>query len=118
MENYYFRGNTLVFPFSLQNEDEEEVKFEVDDILRFGAKESIYSDEYALYKEIVISEETSEIQFEFETEETQKLKPRNYIIELELTRGNIVSTVYQESILIKGAVIRYVPKDNSSTETA
>ena len=118
MEKYYYRGDTLVFPFSLQNEEKKDINFEVGDILRFGAKESIYSDEYALYKEIVVQEETSEVQFEFETEETQKLKPRNYIIELELTRGNYVSTVYQESILIKGEVIRNVRKDNSSTETA
>lgn len=113
MENYYYRGDTLVFPFGLQNEDGEDVNFEVGDILRFGAKESIYSDEYALYKEIIVSEETSEVQFEFGTEETQKLKPRNYTIELELTRGGDVNTVYQDKILVKGDVIRNVSKTNS-----
>ena len=113
MEKYYFRGDTIVFPFSLQNENGEEIKFEVGDILRFGAKESIYSDEYALYKEILVSEETSEVQFEFEAEETQKLVPRNYIIELELTRSGDVNTVYQNKILVKGDVIRNVSETNS-----
>lgn len=113
MENYYYRGDTLVFPFSLQNEEKKDINFEVGDILRFGAKENIHVDEYALYKEIEIQEETGEVQFEFETEETQKLEPRNYIIELELTRGGDVNTVYQDKILVKGDVIRNVSKTNS-----
>lgn len=114
MEDYY-RGDTFVFPFSLQNHNKENINFETGDILKFGAKGSIRKDEYALYKEIEIEEERAEILFEFTPEETQVLNTGNYIIELELTRGDYVDTIYQNQILVKGDVVRNVSKTNSNT---
>lgn len=114
-DNEYFRGDTFIFPFELQNENKELIKFEADDILKCGVKESIYNDDYVLYKEIVIEKEINEIQIEFNPEETQKIKATKYIVELELTRGKNVNTIYQGEIEVKGDVVNNVSKINSNT---
>ena len=116
LDNDYFRGDTFIFPFTLQNENEEAISFEVGDILRFGAKDNIYNESYALYKEIEVSEEMKEIQFKFLPSETQNLELKKYIIELELTRGEEdVGTIYQNEILVKGDVVRNGSNNNSNT---
>lgn len=115
-EKEYFRGDTFVFPFDLQNENKELINFETGDILRFGMKESIYSDTYLLYDEKTISENTEDITIIFKPEKTQKLQPnKNYIIELEITRGDYRDTIFQKVILVKGDVVNNVPKINSDT---
>ena len=116
MDDKYYTGDTFVFPFGFQNENKEPIDFEVGDILRFGMKESIYRKQYSLYKEIKITENTSEIQITFLPEETQQLFPnKKYIIELELTRGEFVDTIYQDEILVKGDVVNNVSKVDSNT---
>ena len=108
MENEYYRGDTFVFPISLQNDNGEEVNFEAGDILKCGVKTSIYSDEYSLFKEITIETETPEIQIKFSPKETQKLKIRKYTLELELTRNGDVETIFQQQFKVKGDVVRDV----------
>lgn len=108
MENEYYRGDTFVFPFSFENDNDEKINFEIGDIIRCGAKTSIYSDEYALYKEISIETETPEIQIKFLPEETKTLKLRKYILELELTRNGDTETIFQEEFKVKGDVVRNV----------
>lgn len=105
MENEYYRGDTFVFPFSFENDNEEEINFEVGDIIKCGAKKSIYSKEYALYKEIIVETETPEIQIKFLPEETKKLKLGKHILEVELTRNGDVETPFQQEFKVKGDAI-------------
>lgn len=111
----YYRGDTFVFQFELQNEEGQAVNFEAGDIVKFGMKKSIYRDEYAILAETTLKEDTSILEIECEPHETQLLEPEHYVIELELTRGDYVDTIYQETILVKGDVIRNDTKTNSGT---
>ena len=86
MENEYYRGDTIVFPFSFANDNGEPIKFEVGDLIRCGAKRTFKSENYALIKELEIDAECDEIQIEFTPEETKDLQRGAYILELELTR--------------------------------
>ena len=113
-----YRGNTFTFPFLLKDESGNAQEFQVDDIVRFGMKENIYTSEYALYIELKITEATQELQFTFTPEETQKIEQRKYIVELELERNGQVDTIYQEEMNVKGVVIDNVPEVNSSAETS
>ena len=112
-----YRGDTFIFQFSLQDESGSPIKFQKDDIVRFGMKENFYTKDYALCKEMPIGEEKEEIQIEFGPEETSKLELRKYIIELELERNGQIDTIYQDTLTVKGDVNRYVPKVGSGTET-
>lgn len=113
-----YRGDTFIFPFLLHDESGNAQEFQIGDIVRFGMKENIYTSEYALYREVEITEATQELQFTFTPEETRKLEKRDYIVELELTRNGQVDTIYQEKIEVKGVVINNVPETNSSAETS
>lgn len=114
MENEYYRGDTFVFPFSLQNSDGEKVNFEAGDVLKCGVKTSIYSDEYSLFQEITVENKTPEIQIKFLPDETRKLKTRKYMLELELTRNGDVETIFQQEVKVKGDVVR---NDNTQTSS-
>lgn len=111
-----FRGDTFIFPFLLKDESGNAQEFQIGDIVRFGMKENIYTSEYALYREIKITEATQELQLTFTPEETQKLEKGDYIVELELERNGQVDTIYQEKIGVKGVVIDHVPETNSGTK--
>lgn len=113
-----YRGDTFIFPFTLRDESGNAQSFQVGDIVRFGMKENIYTSEYALYREIQLTEATQELQFTFTPEETQKLEQRKYIVELELERNGQVDTIYQEELNVKGVVIDNVPEVDSSAETS
>lgn len=102
----YFRGDTFIFPFTFENENGESINFEVGDILRCGIKSNIYSNNYILIHLIEMGEERGEVTFEFSANETKDVKLGKCLLELELTRGGKVSTIYQEEIEIKGDVVR------------
>ena len=102
MEKY--RGDTYRFNVSLE-QDEQAQQFKVGDIVRFGAKANTAQTEYALYKEITVDKETDSIEFVFSSEETSKLDVRVYQIEIELTRDNIVETVYRDKLNVLGDVV-------------
>lgn len=106
MENEYYRGDTIVFHFSFANDNGEPIKFEVDDLIKCGAKRTFKSENYALIKELEIDAECDEIQIEFTPEETKDLQRGAYILELELTRNGRVETIYQDYIDIVEDVIR------------
>ena len=112
-----YRGDTYIFPFSLQDESGSAMKFQKDDIVRFGMKENFYTKDYALYKELKIEAETEEIQIKFEPEETSKLELRQYIIELELERDGQIDTIYQDMLTVEGDVITNEAKSNTETTT-
>lgn len=97
-----YRGNTFIFPFSFED---SYTKFEPGDIIKFGVKQYIGSDNYILYKEIVIEEITEEIQIRFEEEETKKLEEGKYIMELKLTKNGITETAYREELVISEVVV-------------
>ncbi len=113
--NSFYRGDTFIFCFKLQDDNGKDINFEVNDVVKFGMKKNIHTKEYSLYKEIDVKEETSEIKIEFSPEETQPLNITSYLIELELTREGYTNTIFQQEILIKGDVVRNVPEDNSSS---
>lgn len=113
-----YRGDTFIFPFTLRDESGNAQSFQVGDIVRFGMKENIYISEYALYREIQITEATQELQLTFTPDETRKLEKRDYIVELELERNGQVDTIYQEELKVKGVVIDNVPEIDSSAETS
>lgn len=113
-----YRGDTFIFPFLLKDESGNAQEFQVGDIVRFGMKENIYTSEYALYREIQITEATQELQLTFTPDETRKLEKRDYIVELELERNGQVDTIYQEELKVKGVVIDNVPEIDSSAETS
>lgn len=98
----YKRGDTFIFPFSFKDTS---LFFEVGDLIRFGAKKACDCEEYILYKEIPIEEKTPEIQIIFEPEETRKIQPGDYIVELELTKNNIVETPYEDKLIVKGDIV-------------
>lgn len=99
-----FRGDTYIFNVTLE-QNEQAQKFQAGDIVRFGAKTNTSTTEYALYKEVTVDEETDAIEFVFNSEETSKLDVRTYLIEIELTRNNIVETVYRDKLNVLGDVI-------------
>lgn len=103
MEKY--RGDTYIFNVTLE-QDGQAQKFRAGDLVRFGMKKSTAHTDYALYKEITVDEETDAIEFVFNSEETSKLDVRTYLIEIELTRNNIVETVYRDKLNVLGDVIR------------
>lgn len=113
-----YRGNTFTFPFLLKDESGNAQGFQIGDIVRFGMKENIYTNKYALYRKLKITEATQELQFTFTPEETQKIEQRKYIVELELERNGQVDTIYQEEMNVKGVVIDNVPEVDSSSETS
>lgn len=115
MEN--FRTNPFIFPFSMQDESGNIVKFQKDDIIMFGIKENIYMKECILKTEMIIDKEKEEIQIKFGPEDTFKLDNRSYITEFLVIRDNEPLVRCQGEIQVKGVVIEYVPKDNSNTET-
>lgn len=104
MEEYY-RGDTFIFPFELQDEDENKLQFETGNKVILGVKKNISDKEYALYQEIVIDENLDEIQIKFQPEETKKLDICKYIVELQLEHNNLTDTIYQDFIVVKGDVI-------------
>lgn len=102
MEKY--RGDTYIFNVTLE-QDEQAQKFQVGDIVRFGAKTNTAQTEYALYKEITVDEETDSVEFVFSSEDTSKLDVRVYLIEIELTRNGNVETVYRDKLNVLGDVV-------------
>ena len=103
MEKY--RGDTYIFNVTLE-QDGQAQKFQVGDLVRFGAKISLNQEEYDLYKEITVDKEMDSIEFVFTKEETQKLNLQNHQIEIELTRNGIVETVYSDRLIVLGDVVR------------
>lgn len=110
--DYYFRGDTLIFPFEFVDDNGEKLDFEPQDVLKCGVKTTIYDEQYILIAEKEISEKTSEVIFEFSAEKTRNIKIGDCILELELTRGDVVTTIYHEEIYIDGDVVR----NESNTE--
>ena len=104
--NEYYRGDTIVFPFSFANDNGEPVKFEAGDLIKCGAKRTIKDEKCALIRELELKTECDEIQIEFTPEETKDLQRGAYILELELTRNGRVETIYQDYIDIVEDVIR------------
>lgn len=104
-KKFYYRGDTFIFPFGLQDESGEYVNFEAGDIVKCGVKSTINDTEYALYKELEVMENTDELVFIFYPEETKELMAGKYTRELEHTRGDYVTTIYQEEITVKGDVV-------------
>ena len=51
-KKFYYRGDTFIFPFGLQDENGADINFEAGDIVKCGVKSTINDTEYALYKEI------------------------------------------------------------------
>lgn len=97
-----YRGDTFIFPFSYED---EQLKFETGDIIRFGIKKACDCDDVILFKEIEVTETTEEIKIIFEPEATKKIKPGDYLIELELTRNGIVETCYRDKLKVEGDLI-------------
>ena len=112
-----YRGDTYIFPFSLQDESGNAMKFQKDDIVRFGMKENFYTKDYALQQEIKLEIDAEEIQIEFMPEETRKLELRRYIIELELERDGQISTIYQDMLTVEGDVNTNEAKSDTETTT-
>lgn len=102
MEKY--RGDTYMFNLTLE-QDGQAQKFQIGDIVRFGAKTNTAQTGYALYKEVVVEKETDTIEFVFNSEETSKLDVRMYLIEVELTRDGMVETVYRDKLNVLGDVV-------------
>lgn len=101
MEEKY-RGDTFIFPFGFEDEN---MQFEVGDILKFGAKKACDCTKHVLYKEITITEESKEIQVRFEASETINIDPGEYEIEVELTKNNIVETCYRSKLKVIGDIV-------------
>lgn len=97
-----YRGDTFIFPFVFKN---KQTMFEVGDVARLGIKESLDSDDYVLSQEKNISEQSEEIQFRFESSETQEIDGGIYLIEVELTKGGITETSFRDKIRITGDVV-------------
>ena len=97
-----YRGDTFIFPFSFAD---PELKFEIGDTLKFGMKKACDCETYILYKEIVVEEQKAEVEVRFEAEETAKIEPGDYFVELELKKDNIVETCYREKIKINGDIV-------------
>lgn len=98
-------GDTYIFSVTLEH-DEQAQKFQVGDLVRFGMKKNTSHTDYALYKEITVDIETNSIEFVFSSEETQQLDAQVvYQVEIELTRNNIVETVYRDKLTVLGDVV-------------
>ena len=104
-ENEYYRGDDIEFPFVLKDDNEQDIPFKKGDNITFGAKNNVYKNEYALYKEFVLDKDCSELRIEFTPEETRKLDITKYLIELELIRNGKTKTVFQQEIEIIGDVV-------------
>lgn len=100
-----FRGDTFLFHITIENNGESQ-SFQIGDIVKFGMKRKTNCNEYALYKEVEITEEQSSVDLIFSSEETSKLKNQVYQVEIELTRNNIVETVYRDTLTVVEDVIK------------
>lgn len=103
MEKY--RGDTFLFHITLED-DEGGQYFQAGDVVKLGVKKKAECDEYDLYKEVHVEEEQRAIDMIFQSEETSKLASRTYQIEVEITRNNVVETVYRDTLLILEDVIK------------
>ena len=97
-------GDTYIFNVTLE-QDGQAQNFQVGDLVRFGMKKSTVHTDYALYKEITVDKEADSIEFVFSSEETQKLDVQVYQVEIELTRNNVVETVYRDRLNVLGDVV-------------
>lgn len=101
MEEKY-RGDTFIFPFGFEDEN---LQFEVGDVLKVGVKKACDCKGHILYKEITVNEATEEIQVRFEASETKNIAPGEYEIEAELTKNNIVETCYRSKLKVIGDIV-------------
>lgn len=102
-----YRGDTFEFDFSAELETGEQYTFENGEKLRAGLKrDTLESSKYLLYQLKEISENTTEVHFEFASSETKELTTGDKILEVELTTANgKVMTIYQDKIKVKGDVL-------------
>lgn len=94
------------FSFNLAGDRE----FQIGDKVLIGiAKNTYTTDKIIPVKVINISETQPELNVTFTPEEMQPVKPGNYFLEVKLVYSDIVETIIQEEIVIKGVVIDEIP---------
>lgn len=77
------KGDTAYLTIELSNED----VFSVGDIVIFSLKRKLKDDaEYALQKEITVTEEANTLQIKIEPTDTEQLSYGNYYYDVQLTR--------------------------------
>lgn len=104
-----YKGDSVSIYFYIEEEQTgAHYNFKIGDKVTLGIKQFVEDEDYIIKKEFVITYEGTELQLRLSPEETQNILEDKYaILEVELTtdNGNIVKTVYQDKIYLKGVVI-------------
>lgn len=99
-----FRGDTFIFDLSIKKEDGSNYIFQSGDSVKCGMKKNIGDENYILENTKSVTESSEEVEFIFNSQTTKTIEEGDYILEFTLTADNIVNTVYQKVLKVRGVV--------------